>query len=649
MSATPHPCGTWPSPITSEALVANALALGDTQWLPDGSVLWQEGRPAERGRVTVVRQWPDGRRAELTPAPWNVRTQVHEYGGCSYLAAGGALYFSHFDDQRLLRLPLEGGAALPLTPPVPGAALRYADLALSPDGRHLYAVREDHRGEGEAVNTLVLLHTGAEGVGEVVASGFDFYAAPRLSPDGRQLAWLQWRHPDMPWDGTELCLAEVQPDGCLGPAKVLAGGRTESIVQPQWSPGGVLHMVSDRTGWWNLYRLQGGQWQALAPMAAEFAAPLWSFGAAHYGFVGEHSLLCAVTREGSMTLALLDARNAAFLPLALPWNWYASVKVQGHGVVALAGSPTQEMSVVHLRLNNSHALQPKVLQRGSALRADEALTSVPQPITYPSAQGRTAHALHYPPRNPACSVPEGEAPPLIVFIHGGPTSATAPVFRPAVQYWTSRGYAVLDVNYGGSSGYGRAYRELLKGQWGVVDVEDCIAGAQALVARGEADGQRLIIRGGSAGGFTTLAALTFHQVFRCGASLYGIGDLGALARDTHKFEARYLDSLVGPWPGAEGVYRARSPLFHTERLNCPLILFQGSEDKAVPPEQSRRMADAVRAKGLPVAYVEFEGEGHGFRQAANIRRQVEAEESFYARVLGFVPAAGLAPLDVDNA
>jgi dipeptidyl aminopeptidase/acylaminoacyl peptidase len=649
------PYGTWPSPLTTEALVADTLALGDVQRLPDGRVLWQEGRPQEKGRTTVMCLAPNGQRTELTPAPWNVRTRAHEYGGRSYLAAGNLLFFSHFADQRLYRT--QGDAApQALTPEVPNAALRYADLALSPCGAHLFAVREDHRGQGEAVNTLVRLAAEAKASepdeGTVVAQGADFYAAPRLSPDGSQLVWLQWNHPNMPWDGTELMGADVQPDGRLGPTRCLAGGPTESICQPVWAPDGTLTMVSDRSGWWNLYRLPNpltapnAAWQALAPLAQEFGQPMWNFGQASYAYADAHTLVCSHSHAGMAMLSTLDTQTLKLRSLALPWSWHASVCAGPGEAVCVAASPTQEPSVVRISLQAPH--QATVLQRGSALRADEAYTSVPEAITYPSAGGRHAHALYYPPHNAHCKAPAGETPPLIVLSHGGPTSATSALFKPSLQYWTSRGYAVLDVNYGGSTGYGRAYRDALKGQWGVVDVEDCIAGAQALVAAGRADGQRLIIRGGSAGGYTTLAALTFHRVFACGASLYGIGDLAALARDTHKFEARYLDSLIGPWPQAQALYEARSPIFHTERLHCALILFQGSEDKAVPPEQSRQMAAAVKAKGLPVAYIEFEGEGHGFRQAANIRRVVEAEETFYARVLGFTPAAGCAPLEITN-
>lgn len=642
MQQRPH--GAWRSPLSSAAIVAETVALSDTQIDAD-AVLWQEGRPGEKGRVTLLRRAADGSLSELTPAPFNVRTRVHEYGGRSYLVAGRTVFFSHFADQRLYRS--DGtGAARAITPDVAQAALRYADLQYDAAHDRLYAVREDHRAGGEAVNTLVLLNAlGDPAGGTVLAGGCDFYCAPRLSPDGQHLAWIQWCHPNMPWDGTELMLAPVLPDGSLGPAQCVAGGAAESVCQPLWSPAGELHFVSDKSGWWNLTRWRAGQAQNLAPLAAEFGVPHWNFGASSYAFDGAQRIVCAYSQRGSMHLALLCTSSLKLTNLDTPYRWFASVQAGAGRAVCVAGSPLLEPSVVSIELNTGQA---EVLKRGSGLAIEPGYTSVPQAIEFPTAQGRTAHGLYYPPENQDFAALAGEKPPLLVFSHGGPTAATVAVFKAGLQYWTSRGFAVLDVNYGGSTGHGREYRERLKGQWGVVDVEDCVHGAQHLVAQGLADGARLIIRGGSAGGFTTLAALTFHKTFAAGASHYGIGDLEALARDTHKFEARYLDSLIGPWPERADLYRARSPIHHTAGLNCPLILFQGSDDLAVPPEQSRQMHAALKAKGLPVAYIEFAGEGHGFRQAANIRRAIDAEAYFYSRVFGFELADAVEPVLIDN-
>ncbi len=650
---TAAPYGTWRSPITSAAIVATGIGLSDLTLL-ESCVWWQESRPSEKGRSTVVCRHADGSEAEATPAPFNVRTRVHEYGGRCHLATDAVVFFVHFADQRLYRIDA-GQAPRAITPEaLPAAALRYADLAYCAEREQLYAVREDHRGKGECVNTLVVINAmGDAHGGQVLASGCDFYAAPRLSPNGRHLAWVQWRHPNMPWDGTELCLATLGDDGQATATAVIAGGPNTSVLQPLWSPDGVLHYVSDESGWWNLYAwasapgatLGWGQAQALCPMEAEFAVPLWNFGTATYGFDDAGHIVCCYQQNGRSHLGLLERRSLRFTPVHSPYTAISSLQVLGSRAVFVGGSPTTEPSVCEWNLRTAAMA---VLKRGSSQTVVTEDTSEPEALAYVSAQGRSAHAWFYPPQNAQFEGTPGEKPPLVVMIHGGPTSAAVAVYKTAVQFWTSRGFAVVDVNYGGSTGYGRGYRERLNGQWGVVDVEDCCAAAQALVAQGKVDGARLIIRGGSAGGYTTLAALAFHQVFRCGASLYGIGDLAALAQDTHKFESRYLDSLIGPYPAEAERYRARSPLFHTEGLNCPLILFQGSDDLAVPPEQSRRMFEAVKAKGLPVAYVEFAGEGHGFRQAANIRRALDAELTFYARVFGMTLPGPVEPLEIAN-
>jgi dipeptidyl aminopeptidase/acylaminoacyl peptidase len=636
-------CGSWVSPIDAETAVAAALALSDCS-LDGGDALWQELRPTEQGRSVVVRAGADGATQDLVAAPFDARTRVHEYGGRAYLRNRGVLLFSHGRDQRLWRAD-PGSAPRPVTPEVePAAALRYADACASPDGRRLWAVREDHRAGGEPCNRIVVLDPqGDADGGRVVVAGADFVAAPRCSPDGRQLAWLQWNHPDMPWDGCELWLADLGDGGAPIGARRIAGGRDEAVQQPSWSPDGTLHFVSDRSGFWNLYRWRPDGAEALCPMRAEFGEAMWNLGLATYGFVAPEDIVCAVVRDGRSQLARL--RGGRLEPLELPFSAFGSVAVAGPTVLFTAASPTRPNAVLRLDLDSGRL---ETLRRSSTLDVDPQFTSVAEPIRYPGAGGMAAHAFFYAPANRDFAPLPGEKPPLIVIGHGGPTSRATDAYNPRIQYWTSRGFAVLDVNYGGSTGFGRAYRQRLDGRWGVADVDDCVLGARFLVQRGDADPKRLIIRGSSAGGFTTLAALAFRDTFACGASHYGIGDLEALARDTHKFESRYLDRLVGPWPQARETYRARSPIHHLQGLNCPLILLQGADDKVVPPEQSRRMHAALKAKGLPVAYLEFAGEPHGFRQATNIVRALQAEAAFYARIFGFTLADAAEPLAIDN-
>jgi dipeptidyl aminopeptidase/acylaminoacyl peptidase len=636
------PYGSWKSPLSAERAVAAGMALSDVGFDGD-SMLWQESRPAEKGRNVVMRHAADGTLHELNPAPFNARTRVHEYGGRAYLMHGGVLFFSHFADQRLYRVD-PGQPPRPITPDA--LALRYADLCADARRAALWGVREDHRAGGEPRNCLVALqeHGDADG-GRIVAEGHDFYAAPRLSPDGNQLAWLSWNHPDMPWDGCELWLADVDAQGRLQHARRLAGSRDEAVQQPQWSPDGRLHFISDRSGWWNLYRWGEGGAEALCSMQAEFGQPIWNFGLATYVFASATQLVCCPIRRALQELAVLDTHSLTLTAIATPFSSFGNLAAASGRVLFTGASPLQAASVCLLHLDEGRI---ETLRRGSTLEADPDYSSVAQAIEFPSAGGHHAHAFYYPPRNRDFTGPAGAKPPLLVMGHGGPTSMAVNAYRAGVQYWTSRGFAVLDLNYGGSSGFGRAYRQRLDGQWGVVDVQDCIHGARFLVARGDVDGHRLIIRGGSAGGYTALSALTFHDTFACGASLYGIGDLETLASDTHKFESRYLDRLVGPYPEMRELYRARSPIHHLDGLKCPLILLQGAQDEVVPPQQSRRMHAALKAKGVPVAYLEFDGEQHGFRELKNIVRALEAEAYFYSRVFGFTLADPVEPVAIDN-
>jgi dipeptidyl aminopeptidase/acylaminoacyl peptidase len=638
------PFGAWASPVTADLIAGATIRLGQVALLGD-DIFWSEGRPQEQGRNVVVRRTPDGTLADVNPAPFNVRTRAHEYGGGAFVPlagdAGPGLVFSHYDDQQLYRID-RGGAPRVLTH---DAQQRYADAIVDAPRRRLVAVREDHRGgDIDAVASLVAVDL-RDGNVQVLLQGPDFLASPRLSPDGRRLAWLSWDHPNMPWDGSTLWLADLADDGSLGKANAVAGGASESIFQPEWSPRGELHFASDRSGWWNLYRLRGDAIEALHPMDAEFGEPQWAFAMATYGFDGRGQIVCTFLRDGVSRLATLDSDTGRFTEIATPFCAIEELHVGRDFAVFVAGSPTLPSAIVRLDLR-THAHE--VLRQTSSATLAPAFVALARPITFPTEGGLQAHAFFYPPTNGDFVGPAGARPPLIVINHGGPTGSTDAAFTWSVQNWTSRGFAIVDVNYGGSHGYGRAYRQRLNGQWGVVDVDDAINAARTLIERGEVDPDRVVIRGASAGGYTTLAALTFRRFFKAGASHYGIGDLEALAADTHKFESRYLDTLIGPYPAARALYRERSPVHHTDALASPMILFQGAEDKAVPPAQAQTMYDAVRAKGLPVAYLVFEGEQHGFRRAATIRRTLEAELYFYGQVFGFAPADAIEAVPIAN-
>lgn len=631
---TTAPYGSWRTPITSELIVAGATGLGSA-CIDGEEIYWIEMRPSERGRNVIVRRSPDGRTEDLTPPGFNVRTRVHEYGGGSMLVDHGTVYFSNFADQRLYRQDRDA-EPVALTDESP---MRYADAVADRARRRLICVAEDHRTDGgEPENLLVAVDT-ETGAVTPLARGYDFYSTPRLSSDGRSLAYLAWRHPNMPWDGTELHLAAIAEDGSLTDDRVIAGGESESIFQPEWSPEGVLHFVSDRTGWWNLYRFRNGAIDALCPREAEFGLPQWVFGMKTYGFTSPAEIICYYFDRGFARLARIDTATGQLTDIASPYTRIDHICVAPGCVLINAASPTGLISIIRL---DPATNEFEIIKRSSEAEIDPGYISAPEAVEFPTAGNRTAHGFFYAPRNKDYSAPEGELPPLLVMSHGGPTAATHAALRLTIQYWTSRGIGVLDVNYGGSTGYGRAYRERLNGEWGVVDVEDCAAGAQWLAQQGRADGARLAITGGSAGGYTTLCALVFGDVFKAGASHYGVSDLETLSLDTHKFEARYSDRLVGPFPEASELYRARSPIHHLERLSSPVIFFQGLEDKIVPPNQAERMVEALKAKGLPVAYIAFEGEQHGFRQAANIRCALDGELYFYARVFGFA-----ADVDVD--
>ncbi|HEX8474047.1 MAG TPA: S9 family peptidase [Pyrinomonadaceae bacterium] len=665
------PYGSWKSPITSDVIVTGTVGLGRIA-LDGEDIYWSELRPSEGGRVCIVRRTPDSSVYDMTPAGFNARTRVHEYGGGAYTIAGGVVYFSNFADHRLYQTShADDAAPRPLTPPVD---LRYADYVYDARRRRLVAVREDHTEAGrEAVTTIVSVRvrdnaekdvdrnageSAQDGEpGDVLVEGHDFYSSPRISPDGKLLAWLAWNHPNMPWDGCELWVGELAEDGSLRRKRKVAGGVDESIFQPEWSPDGQLYFVSDRSGWWNLYRIGGDASMSferedetlaaepLCEMAAEFGLPQWVFGTVTYAFASPERIICTYGERGTWRLASLDTTTLKLETIEIPYTEFGSILADGERAFFIGGSPTQKATVVEFNLATRELT---TLRHSASTEVDAEYLSTPEPIEYPTEDGLTAHAIFYRPRNRDFVATEGERPPLLVKCHGGPTSAASTTLRLEIQYWTSRGIAVLDVNYGGSTGYGRAYRQRLDGRWGIVDIDDCVNGARFLAARGEVDGERCAITGGSAGGYTVLGALTFRDFFKAGASHYGVSDLAALARETHKFESRYLDRLIGPYPERADLYEARAPINFTDRLACPVIFFQGLEDEVVPPNQAEMMVDALRAKGLPVAYVPFEGEQHGFRRAENIKRALDGELYFYSKVFGFELADAVEPVHIEN-
>jgi len=636
------PYGAWRSQIRIDDVVGDVILLGEP-WIDGDDVYWLEGRPAEGGRRVLVRAAADGSTADLTPPPFNVRSRVHEYGGGSYVVTGGIVVFSDFSDGRLYRLDPGATEAVAITPAGPW---RYADLRADLARRRFYAVREDHTAGDAAqavVNTIVAVPLDG-GDPAVLVSGPDFVASPRLSPDGSRLAWLEWDHPDMPWDATRLRVAPIAADGTLGASELAAGGPDESIVQPEWAPDGTLHLMSDRSSWWNLYRLvEGPRLEPLAPMEAEFADPAWIFDRSSYGFLADGTII-AVARTAGRDHLFHIAPGELIGEVDLPFTELDAVRVGKHGVVALAGAPTDPWVVA--RFDPETLAVAGVLRRASSVTLDPATISQPEPIEFPTTGERTAYALYYPPTNPDFAGPDGERPPLVVLAHGGPTSNTLTTLELSRQFITSRGIAVVDVDYGGSTGHGREYRRRLDGGWGIVDVEDCVAAARFLVERGDVDPERLAIEGGSAGGYTTLAALAFRDVFAAGISHFGVGDLEMLELKTHKFESRYAHRLLAPYPEAAALFRERSPIYAAADISSPILMLQGLDDRVVPPSQAETMAAALAGNGIPYALLAFEGEGHGFRGAHAIRRTLEARLSFLGQVFGFEPADELEPLEV---
>ena len=637
--------------------------------ISDDAVWWSEGRPTEGGRTQIVRRSPNGEVADVLPDGASAHSAVHEYGGGAWWLAGETVFFVEQADQRIWRLD-PGFDPVPLTPvPLTPRGLRYADATMTPDRRWIVCVQEAHPGEAEvdsaateAVNRLVAVPA-TGGIPVVLRQSADFVMSPRLDHSGELLAWIEWSHPDMPWDASELWFGRLDVGGLepvIAAPRRVAGGRDavtgrgdESIVQPEWDPDNRLWFCSDRSDWWNLHHFQspGPPAGTTVPVAAgpyEVALPAWVFGESRYAFLTDNRVVFASRSDGVDHLGVYDLLSGSIDPLSVGCTSIRQVRAWQTTAIFVGASFTSEPAVVATIVGRGGAtsrLEPMQPPPEGGLSSSQ--LSVGQPVTFPT-DGGIAHAIFYPPTNPGFAGPDGDRPPLIVTIHGGPTSAAQPELNLRTQFWTSRGFAVVDVNHRGSTGFGRRFRNELRGRWGVVDVADCVAAAQFLAGAGRADPDRLIIRGGSAGGFTTLAALTTSDAFGAGCSLYGIADLVLLTTDDHKFESRYTASLVAPYPEGAEIYRERSPIHHLDRLTSPLIMFQGLDDKVVPPSQTQVLVDALSATDVPFAAVFFEGEGHGFRQAANIVRCLEAELSFYAQVLGFPHPDGVAPVTVEN-
>ncbi len=639
---TTLPHGAWSSPISAASVVEGSRGLGSLSF-DNGQLYWVESRPGEGGRNTIMRWAPGSEPQEILPLPWNARTRVQEYGGRSVLVADGTVWFSNFQDQRLYRL-VPGKEPQPMTPE---AKLRYAACVLDRSRNRLLCVREDHRMEGEPKNSLVALPLDGESEGVVLFDREDFVSAPSLSPDGSRIAFTSWRHPNMPWDNTSLWSAKFDDSGSLVDLTLRNEGVDESVINPQWTRENHLYALSDRDNWWSIYRVEGERFSAVGTGAvqAEIGGPDWSVGESYYALIDNGKILAKLDRGGVQSLVLIDPETATNKPLPLDSAAIFDFLLAGERLFVINATSGGPPALVETDPSGGPV---KLIRTSSDSSIEADWIPAYQLVTFPSGDGVEAHGIYFPPTNPGIKGPAGAAPPLIVSVHGGPTASTSPTYQLSKLYWTSRGFAILDLNYRGSTGFGRDYRRSLYGQWGIADVEDAVAGANWLARQGLADPDQLLIRGGSAGGYTTLAAHAFHDTFAAGASYFGVSDIEALARDTHKFESRYLDQLIGPYPERRDLYRKRSPIHHLDGFSAPLLLLQGLDDPVVPPSQSEMIFEALKSRGVPTAYVAFEGESHGFRKAENQIRALEAELYFYSRVLGFEPADTLPPVIIEG-
>jgi dipeptidyl aminopeptidase/acylaminoacyl peptidase len=622
-------------------MVASGLLGLEQIEIEDKNVYWCEMRASDKGRCVVVRHSTGGETVDVNPFPFNARTRVHEYGGGAYKVYRNEVFFTNFGDQRIYKMKLGETPKLVTVE----TELRHADFEFDRFRERLICVREDHTEKGkEAENTIVSMNLEGEEINKL-AYGNNFYSSPRISPDGKFLAWVSWNHPDMPWNKTGLWVGTLSKDGSLEERIQINANVSESALLPAWSPNNVLYFVSDRNNWWNIYCWKDDEIKSVFIDEAEFAEPPWIFARSSYDFESQNKVICSYTKNGLWNIARLNVDTGKLEKIETPYTYISSIRTAKDYAVFIGASPRELKSVVKLDLKN---LRTEVLKRSGEIAIDSGYLSQPEPLDFPTENGLTSHGIYYRPENKEYVAPSGVLPPLLVFVHGGPTAAAYAMLSLKVQFWTSRGFAVLEVNYGGSTGYGREYREKLQGQWGIVDVDDSVNGAKYLVDRGEVDEEKLAIRGGSAGGYTTINSLTFRDVFKAGASYYGISNLETFVGDTHKFESRYLESLVGPYPEKKDLYRQRSAINYLDKLDVPMIIFQGLEDKIVPPNQAEQIFEALRKKGKPVAYLPFKGEQHGFRQAENIKRSLEAELFFYSKIFGFTPADHIELVEIEN-
>jgi dipeptidyl aminopeptidase/acylaminoacyl peptidase len=641
------PYGSWITPFTSQVITAETIGFG-TIVIDGTDIYWIETRPAEGGRHVIVRRAENGTTSDITPPSYSARTSVHEYGGGGYTVDKGVVYFSNYKDQRLYR---QHSAAVPASSNTPEClntptGMRFAEAVFDSPRHRLIAVCEDHHSNSDVVvNSIAAIALDGSGRVTTLAQGSDFYAMPKLSPSGEKLAWLCWSHPNMPWDATQLFVSNFNEDGSLSAPDLIAGAVDESVAQPEWSPDSELYFISDRNGWWNIYRHRNGTVESVHQRQSEFCRASWHLGYSSYAFSSSEQMICSYNEKGFWNIGLIDLKSKQLCEIKTDFTDIWWLKILGRRAVFRGASPSCPQAIIFLDID-SGACQS--IAKSTNLVLEPAMISEPVAIEFPTANGQSAYGFYYRPKNKNYCGPETDKPPLLVKVHGGPTSMALTLLNLEIQFWTSRGFAVLDVNYSGSTGYGRAYRERLAGTWGIADVADCINGALYLVEIGAVDAKRLLISGGSAGGFTTLCALTFEETFKAGASYYGISDLESMRRETHKFESHYLDKLVGEYPARLDTYRERSPLHHIDQLCRPIAFFQGSEDKIVPPNQTEMMVDELRRRKIPVACLIFENEQHAFRRAETIRRSLDGELYFYSKVLGFNVPDDILPLEVEN-
>ena len=630
--------GSWESTITTDLILNNSVSLGEISLFGD-DIYWVEMRANEGGRYVVVKQTIDGKKTDAIPSGYNARTRVHEYGGGSYLVTNRGVVFSNFDDQSLYLVDANN-VCKKLTIQ---EDCRYADIIYDKYRERLICIREDHSERAkEAVSSIIAVSLLESGNEIILQCGADFYSNPRLSNDGQKLCWISWFHPNMPWDNTSLFTSEINDVGQIGKASLVAGGDiNESVCQPSWSFDDILYFISDKNNWWNLYRLGENGIECIIKLDAEFAVPQWSFRESNYDFIDYNSIISIYRQQGLAYIAIINTDKKTFETLSLSYTEIESLVCKKNKAYFLGSSPTEFKSIIEYDIEKKIV---NVIQKSNAICLDKEYISVGESISFPVDENKHAHAVFYRPQNRYYTGLDDEKPPLVVMSHGGPTGESHNGLKMVVQFFSSRGFAVLDVNYGGSSGYGREYRRRLNGNWGIVDVNDCSKAALYVAEEGWVDKDRLAIRGGSAGGFTTLAALAYTDVFKAGASHYGVSDLEALTKETHKFESRYLDTLIGAYPETQEIYKERSPVNAVDRLSCPVIFFQGLEDKIVLPNQAELMVDALKLKGIPVVYIAYEGEQHGFRQAKNIKRTLESELYFYATIFNFKCADKIEPI-----